>query len=171
MKVTGIILTLLLIFPLPAAGGGRLDLSWGRGEEGSNRYRGALALDWQRVWSLSDGMDLSGYWEAGIERWKEDRDSLYAASFMPVFRIKGRINGRKGIYLFVDGAIGLYLLSESTLGDKRFSTAFQFGDHLGMGLIVGSLEMGYRFEHLSNGGINSPNPGINFHLFRIGYRF
>jgi len=31
--------------------------------------------------------------------------------------------------------------------------------------------LGYRYQHLSNLSIGDSNPGINFHLVRLGYHF
>ena len=39
---------------------------------------------------------------------------------------------------YVEAGIGLHLLSHSSIGDKRLSTAFQFGDHLGVGYRFGA---------------------------------
>jgi hypothetical protein len=65
-------------------------------------------------------------------------------------------------------------LSHTQIGDKRLSTAFQFGDHLGFGYRFGArsaFDLGYRYQHLSNGSIKRPNPGINFHQVRLQYHF
>jgi len=58
--------------------------------------------------------------------------------------------------------------------DRRFSTKFNFGDHLGLGYRwgkgpsgSGAHELTVRIEHFSNAGIREPNPGMNF--FEIRY--
>ncbi len=76
---------------------------------------------------------------------------------------------------FVEGGIGANLLlpiyqSES----KRFSTSFNFGDHLAIGRIFGKdggHEIALRFQHFSNAGIREPNPGENFLQIRYSRRF
>ena len=53
---------------------------------------------------------------------------------------------------------------------RTSSTAFQFGDHLGAGFRFGPqdrYDFGVRVQHISNGGVSSPNPGINFFLVRL----
>jgi hypothetical protein len=53
-------------------------------------------------------------------------------------------------------------------------SAFQFGDHLGAGLVFGGhgqFDLGYRFLHLSNADIKRPNNGINFQQVRFAYHF
>jgi len=76
---------------------------------------------------------------------------------------------------YLEAAVGLHLLSHTSVSlERRFSTAFQFGNHLGLGLRFGSqraFDLGYRFQHLSNAGIKRPNQGINFHQVRFQYHF
>jgi len=66
------------------------------------------------------------------------------------------------------------LISNSSIGDTRMSTAFQFGSHIGFGYrfgVTNSFDIGYRFQHLSNAGIKHPNSGINFHQIRLQHNF
>jgi hypothetical protein len=87
-----------------------------------------------------------------------------------VFRLQ--MNDRKGPY--IEAGIGLHLLSHTSLADRNFSTSFQFGDHIGAGFrfdIGAEFDLGYRYQHLSNGGIKHPNHGINFHQIRLQYHF
>ena len=57
---------------------------------------------------------------------------------------------------------------------KRFSTTFNFGDHLAVGRNFGQRsehELSLRLQHFSNGGIKHPNPGEDFIQLRYAYRF
>ena len=57
---------------------------------------------------------------------------------------------------------------------KRFSTAFNFGDHAAVGRILGDhrqASVALRLQHFSNGGIDEPNPGENFTQLRYSYQF
>ena len=57
--------------------------------------------------------------------------------------------------------------------DKRFSTAFNFGDHVGIGVQLGDdhgQELSLRLQHFSNAGIKDPNPGENFVQLRYTAR-
>jgi lipid A 3-O-deacylase len=59
-------------------------------------------------------------------------------------------------------------------GGKRFSTAFNFGDHLAIGRELGAghrQEIALRVEHFSNAGIDHPNPGENFVQVRWVVRY
>jgi len=59
-------------------------------------------------------------------------------------------------------------------GQKYFSTAFNFGDHVGLGYAFGETRMNelvLRAEHFSNAGIKHPNPGQNFIQLRYSHHF
>ncbi|MCB1042797.1 MAG: acyloxyacyl hydrolase [Acidobacteria bacterium] len=75
---------------------------------------------------------------------------------------------------FAEFGIGLHYLTERDVGPKTFSTNFQFGDHIGFGFNFGKrvqTTIAYQFQHFSNGGIDAPNPGINFHILSMGLKF
>jgi lipid A 3-O-deacylase len=58
--------------------------------------------------------------------------------------------------------------------ERQFSTNFQFTEVIGVGLSLGEHgqhELGFRFQHFSNGGIKKPNPGETFVRARYTYRF
>ena len=81
-------------------------------------------------------------------------------------------SGYRGAYL--EGGIGVHLLSATSLGSKRFSTALQFGEHLGFGYRFGArgaFDLGYRYQHVSNADIKHPNSGIEFNQVRLQYWF
>ena len=76
---------------------------------------------------------------------------------------------------YVELGIGAHYLTNETITQRRqFSTNFQFGDHIGAGVQFGehdAFDIAYRLQHLSNAGIDHPNPGINFHQVRLQYHF
>ena len=76
---------------------------------------------------------------------------------------------------YVEAAIGFHLLSDQRVNfRRRFSTSFQYGDHLGVGARFGGRQRwdaSFRLQHLSNGGLARPNPGINFVQLRLQYHF
>lgn len=139
--------------------------------------RFALHWNWDRRWLGDESWHVGGYWELALGRWtKRDRvasgvnDELVELALTPVFRLQP--NGLKGPYL--EAGIGLRLLSHTRIGDRRFGTRLQFGEHVGVGYRFGARgawEVGYRFQHVSNGRIEQPNDGINFHQVRLRYAF
>ncbi|MDD4887404.1 MAG: acyloxyacyl hydrolase [Thiomonas sp.] len=69
--------------------------------------------------------------------------------------------------------IGANLFSGTTLGAKRISTAFQFGDSIGLlHRFAGTpWTLGARLTHYSNADIKRPNPGQDYLQVRLGYSF
>lgn len=76
---------------------------------------------------------------------------------------------------FAEAGIGALMMDNVYRTPAReFSTAFQFTEVLGVGRSFGSgqaHELSLRFQHISNGGIKSPNPGENTWRLRYAYRF
>ena len=65
-------------------------------------------------------------------------------------------------------------LEATSLGDKHFCSAFQFGNHLGFGYRFGArgeFDLSYRYQHLSNAGIKLPNSGLDSKQVRLQYWF
>jgi lipid A 3-O-deacylase len=76
---------------------------------------------------------------------------------------------------FVEAGVGIRLLSHTRISDRfTVSSAFQFADMVGVGAQFGErqqYQVGFRFQHVSNGGIKEPNPGINFEQLYLQYNF
>lgn len=74
---------------------------------------------------------------------------------------------------FVEAGIGAsYLLDGYRTRTKTFGSRWNFSDHLGVGVSFGPQrrhELGLYVKHVSNGGLESPNPGETFYLLRYGY--
>jgi hypothetical protein len=138
--------------------------------------RVAVQWHWKKRWFQGANWHLGGYWDIAFGYWHRgsarpgEHEDLYEIGLTPVFRVQP--NGLVGPY--VEAAIGLHLLSHTSIGDRRMSTNYQFGDHVGLGFRFGAkahYDLGYRFQHLSNASIKRPNPGINFHQIRLQYNF
>ena len=143
--------------------------------DGTDMGRLAVQWDWTQRWLQGSNWHLGGYWDLGLGYWRRDaaprqNGSIADLGLTPVFRLQR--NDLQGPY--VEAAIGFHYLSRTQIGDKRLSTRFQFGDHLGVGYRFGARQawdVGYRYQHLSNAGIKRPNNGINFHQVRLQYHF
>ncbi len=76
---------------------------------------------------------------------------------------------------FLEAGIGANLLAPVYRNrDKRFSTTFNFGDHLAVGWYFGPQrrhELALRLQHFSNAGIKQPNPGEDSVQLRYLARF
>ena len=68
------------------------------------------------------------------------------------------------------GLAGMYSYHVYNNNGRRFSTAFQFGDHLGVGYVFNNgLDVGLKVQHFSNGAIKRPNSGANVAVVRVAY--
>ena len=147
-----------------------VSLEVGHGNENSDLVRGALQWKWNRSWFADTGWELGGYWEATVGVWNTDK-TLYDFGFTPVFRLQRR----DWVGPYLEAAIGFHLLSDLSVTRTRlFGSRFQFGDHIGIGWRFGPrgrYDVGLRAQHLSNGGLKQPNPGINFAVVRLAYQF
>lgn len=160
----------LLFAALPAQAVDGAALELGSGDESSELLRGSLQWRWERKWFADTGWELAGYWDASVGAWTTDK-TLMDFGFTPVLRLQRR----DGSGPYVEAAIGFHLLSDLSVTRTRlFGSRFQFGDHLAAGWRFGPrgrYDLGLRAQHLSNGGIKQPNPGINFVVLRLAYLF
>jgi lipid A 3-O-deacylase len=147
--------------------------TWGSTHE----VAAGLIWDWERRWPVGSG-SLTGYWEASLSEWSypsmDGRRSatLGQVGLIPVFRY--RFSDEPATW-FAEVGIGVTLMTTVyETQRKRFSTAFNFGDHIAIGRSFGESgrhELALRLEHFSNAGISEPNPGQNFVQLRYTYRF
>ncbi len=140
--------------------------------------RAALQWNWNVRWLETGNWHVGGYWDVAVARWFNNEPArtnsgLWDFGVTPVLRLQQTTRSAVSPYLEI--GVGAHLLSEtSVLPDHRFSTAFQFGSHVGVGVRFGphhAYDLSYRFQHLSNAGIKQPNDGIDFHEVRLGYWF
>lgn len=132
---------------------------------------------WEKQWWKSNGTHIGGYWDLTIARWRGDHfqdvpgnvQNITVIGITPVFRLQN--DSLKGFY--GEAGIGANLLSELYDNNgRKLSTAFQFGDHLGIGYVFqNNLDLGIKIQHFSNGSIKQPNQGINFAVVRVAYSF
>ncbi len=74
--------------------------------------------------------------------------------------------------LFLDLGVSPTVLSRSTFKNANLGGNFQFTDYVGIRFKPSeTMEIGYRFQHMSNAGIKEPNPGLNMNMFQLGYHF
>ena len=147
----------------------------GRGD-GADMGRVGLQWKWSKQWFKGNQWHVGGFWDLSLGHWRRDdtlpgqNDSITEIGLTPTLRLQQ--NDGKGLY--AAAGIGFHLLSSTSLGPKRFRTAFQFGDHVGIGYRFGEkgvFDLGLRYQHLSNASIKRPNNGINFTQLRLQYWF
>jgi len=122
-----------------------LPWSWELGKEWGLQPRLDLAAGW-----LGDGGQDAAIWSVG--------PSL--------------VLGRKRLPLSLEGGVHPTGLSADRFGSKDFGTYIQFTSHVGLNWnFARHWSVGYRFEHMSNAHLGTPNPGLNLHVFGLSYRF
>jgi hypothetical protein len=137
----------------------------------------AVQKDWDAQWFASNGYHLGGYWDLSASWWRGtayrnvpgDHQNLAVVGFTPVVRYQR--DDKRGWY--AEAGIGANLFSELYNNDgHQLSTAFQFGDHLGVGYVTPNRwDFGLKFQHFSNASIKRPNSGANFLVVSARYHF
>jgi len=172
----GLLFSAVLLCGVPAAlaqqvgSTGGLGLHWGAGD---HYQRVALAYETPSFWQY----ELSGGWgrldavgEFAVAYWSADSarhpGHLWQFSATPLLR------WWPGETFFVEAGIGANGFSRTRFADKTISTAFQFGDHIGVGWqITERSRVGLRYSHFSNAGIKKPNPGLDILQLHYLHRF
>lgn len=122
---------------------------------------------WSDRRHVSRGGSWTGFTEVSIGHWRghgaaaDGRAISTPIGLTPLLRY----HFDRWPRLFVEGAIGLHVIAPLYRGGtRRLSTAFNFGDHVGIGWrdAAGAPEWTLRWQHFSNGGLRRPNPGEDF---------
>ena len=142
-----------------------VSLEVGYGDDSTRVIRAALQSRWQHHPSLADRKEwrLAGYWEFSAGVFDNPDNTGADIGVTPVIRVERGVGQES--FFWLEAAVGFHLVTRRISADRIFSTSFQFGDHIGAGLRFGPggrYDLGLRLQHLSNGSIQSPNPGINF---------
>lgn len=153
-----------------------VSLQESRASHGTRMTGAAAVWDWN--WALlRRKAALTGQTELFINHWRADgaaggRDSYTQVGLLPTLRLH-LSQGRSP--WFVEMGIGVSWMDRRFRTDERtFSTRFNFYDVLGAGYGFGEHrqhELGLRLLHISNGGIEKPNPGQEFLQLRYLARF
>lgn len=164
---------------LPAAADGLRPSGYlvqaGSGDAGT--WSGTAGVYWNWDWRRRVGsFEAEGVTEAFVSYWnargREGRRGFTQIGVLPVLRLRPDA-GRSP--WFVEAGIGLSTMHPTfETESKRFSSAFNFVDIVGVGRSFGSErqhELGLRLQHVSNGGISVPNPGQNFVQLRYANSF
>lgn len=141
---------------------------------GSHARRATLGRETPVLWTQrstgSQGrVELTGefslsYWDATQGR---QPASVWQLSATPMLRW-----WPGGQRLYLEGGIGPTLFSRTRFSGEAISTAFQLGNHLGLGYqFTPAIRAGLRFSHFSNAGIKKPNPGLNLLQLTYTHRY
>jgi hypothetical protein len=123
----------------------------------------ALFAEFRTPWAWStwgeSTTSLRLSFEAG--RFLRDSEKRYFASFGPSVRIS---SGRWRTPLFIDLGLSPTVIGGSNYGDEDLGTTLNFTSHIGIGMKFGRTkrhEIKLRYQHISNGGLDRVNPGLN----------
>lgn len=129
---------------------------------GEHYQRAEVAWESPSVWTyrFDGGSRLDVVGELGAAYWRADGSrepsSVWQLSATPFLRWTWSDR------YYVEAGVGATVFSHASFADKNLSTAFQFGDHIGVGMFVTpASRLSLRFSHYSNAGIKRPNPGLN----------
>ena len=146
--------------------------------DGADTTRVGAIWNWDKQWFTEGNWLVTGFWEASAGRWKGNssvgnNQTITDLGVTPVFRFQQK--NPSGFAPYAEAAIGFHLISPTFIyANRKFGSSFQFGDHVGFGMSMGErqqFDLGYRYQHLSNGSIKKPNQGINLNQVHFAYRF
>ena len=154
--------------PLAQAQAAAYGLHYGKGRD---TQRLTLNTESAPVWSTPLGigrLDLTR--ELGVAYWHAERGAgsrnMLQLNAIPMFRWWATDR------IYLEGGIGLTLLSTTRFAGRELSTAFQFGDHLGLGFqLTPQTRLGARISHFSNGSIKSPNAGLDVNQITLTHSY
>ncbi len=174
-KLISLLGGLLLSGPVWAIDGVSVELGNGAN---TDTARVAAIWNWDKQWFTEGDWLVTGFWEASVGTWKGrssvgNNQTITDFGVTPVFRLQQKTPS--GLAPYLEGAIGFHLITPTFIyANRQFGSAFQFGDHIGFGTRFGDHEqfdLGYRYQHLSNGGLKKPNQGINLNQVHFTYHF
>lgn len=128
----------------------------------------SMPIETDRLLSLSGIASVMG-WD---NRYKPINKSLVAFGVYPVLRFDA--GQMAGIVPFLEAAIGFNVLTHTRIEERRLSTAFQFGEFVGVGFAFGDkrqFDIGARYQHISNADIKRPNDGLTYGSIVFQYHF
>lgn len=140
---------------------------------GEHYQRAELAWESPSLWTYrfeGNGSRLDLISELGVAYWHADGSrspgSVWQLSATPFLRWTWADR------YYLEAGIGATVFSHSSFADKNISTAYQFGDHIGIGMHINDTSrLSLRFSHYSNAGIKRPNPGLNVLQLNYSYQY
>jgi len=150
---------LCLLTTSMASAGDSIELAAGKASDSIDAMRIAWQRPWSRQWPRGNSGMFSGYHALSINYWQDERESITALGYSPVFSYQPN---RAAWYLRF--GIGAAYLSDTRIAGRILSTRFQFEDQFGIGWRRGRHNLALVYMHYSNAGIEKPNHGIDLLL-------
>jgi hypothetical protein len=125
----------------------------------------ARNLSWNR--ELASGWDLGTAIELDLSLLQHDDEEVAAGSISTDLVL----SSPKDRFFLLSG-VGVGVLEDDVLGDIKYGGPVFFLFHAGAGLrLTPWLSLGYRYSHMSNGGIYSRNPSLNLSMVELRFTF
>lgn len=139
----------------------------------------SLGLQWTMPsWFRTNpgGWRISGGPELQLNVHERGGDDIVQAGLFATFRFEPPAQRLRP---YLEAGIGANYFNRNDLGSKNFSTRFQFGELVGLGVAwggnapagPGETWFGVRFIHYSNADIRSGNSGLDTLMLTLGHRF
>lgn len=124
-----------------------------------------LNLPWD--WTFHSGWRLRSRLDISLGALDGEDKIGFIGTAGPVLEL-----GHTNFPIVADIGFSPTVLSRYEFGGKDFGDYLQFTSHIGVTWnITEHLSLGYRLQHMSNGGIACHNPGLNEQVVSLGYRF
>jgi len=140
---------------------------------GDHFQRFNLQYETPSIWTIPLGsswgrIDVTP--EIGVAYWLanggDKPKSVWQLNAIPMFRWWATQQ------FYVEAGVGPTLFSRTYFAGRNYSTAFQFGDHIGAGFLIDKHNrVGVRISHFSNASIKTPNPGFTMVQATYTYQF
>lgn len=138
----------------------------------------SIAADWLEPVYQATNWEVTGRLETSLHHWystlsQQNNESGIIWGIAPVFhyQLRDYSIANTGLQPFFEMGGGPHILDNITIENEYKSTQFQFGSIFGFGVKNKRFEITYRYLHISNAGIEMPNPGTDFHDAHIGIYF
>jgi hypothetical protein len=152
--------------PLDSAGG---RFGFGANNRSEDFHQAEAFVDWNlpwqwrwgQDWRLDSRLDLSAGWLGDNSR------SAAIFSSGPSLVV-----GYGNFPVSIEGGVSPTVISRYEFASRNLGIPFQFTSHAGFSWdFAQHLRFSYRFQHMSNAGLDKDNPGLNMNLLAISYTF
>ena len=136
-------------------------------DDGFHQIEAWSRLETPWVIDLGAGWDLGTAIEASAGVLSRGDDHGFIGGLGPVLSLR-----RQGWPVALELGSEPTLISRQEFEQSDFSFPLQFTSYLGARVDLGRrFLLGYRFQHMSNASLGEDNPGLNLHMFSVGWRF
>lgn len=140
------------------------DAGWGDGKN-----RGRLLLVWDLPMSVDYGpLTIQSGFELGMGQTSYKDEDQISVNGTPLFNWYWPMGPVEGVF---ETGLGVAWLSSTELGPWQYSTHLQFSQIFGLGLKWQDWQLGWRYQHVSNGNVKKPNNGQDFYGFAVKYHY